>query len=980
MNRRASATAPIRDHADAGDRPPAGDRGAHGRASEGPFSSQRRGRGAHRRHDRGPGAGQQGHRDQDCQRPLRRRQMDRGGRARAQGRRPDQGGRAPDHRGRQVDRRAPRPDRVELPPGGRHQADQGGDREPGGAAWRLHRPGQGPTRRPGRAVADGRRTRAPPVRHGRSARSRRQGEQPGSRGGGRAPAGEIFARAEPARAAARRGARRKDQGRRRPSRGGRPDRLAPAPPRRSRLRPQRAAWPPKPRGLADVGQGSSRRAQNEIEVQIANLTREVAAMRQAQAGATAGFADDPTMLQLRDDVASMARMVGKIASQPATPAFDASIIEARIDDLGSRIDGLRQSGASETAIRSVENHVAEMIRAIGNGTHRELSTIATELRSITAKLDQIGEQKVASAAAEFDEAAAWPARRHGGAVEIRLGRTDQGDGGAGAAHRGDRRAHPRPARCRRRRQACRAGRGSPRGALGQIRRARAAERRRAGGRASRHRGQARSRHRAGHRPCRHHEAAPPDRGHPCARRPIAPARQPGGADAAHRGPVRPGRGHGDDARQDPGRPEQRLARSDDPSTRRAPRNGAAPRRRRPLLRRPGAPDRPHRRKARRKRQHRPGPVVDRAHLVRSLRAARAHARGRHRRRRRRRDAGRQRGDAASFRTGARCQRRRGRRAPSGGFPQLPGPVRPPHAAHPRRRAGQLSSASPGAWTSSRTMSTASACRPIPSAPSPLRASPLRRAPKSRPSRRRRKRRRQPLCKAPAATRAARLSRRRRPRRSVTRRNPPCPEPPMPRAGLDRSGRRHPARARPRLAPRFLRPGADRRRQGHVRGGRQQRSARQLHCRGSPRGAGGGERDGPGERRSAVEGQFTAAGEARIEPSIDFEPHQGDIVAESAEKTPARSPIERMRVLYSRRKRPILLGIAAVVVALGTIQIAKLALPSPDDLAMPATAPAVAPPAGAGAPRLRAPRPPPPPPHRLRPRCRPTPPWRRRRAA
>ena len=43
----------------------------------------------------------------------------------------------------------------------------------------------------------------------------------------------------------------------------------------------------------------------------------------------------------------------------------------------------------------------------------------------------------------------------------------------------------------------------------------------------------------------------------------------------------------------------------------------------------------------------------------------------------------------------------------------------------------------------------------------------------------------------------------------------------------------------------------------------------------------------------------------------------------------------MRGLYAKRKRPILLGLAAVAVALGTIQVAKLAAPNPDDMAAPA---------------------------------------------
>jgi localization factor PodJL len=48
--------------------------------------------------------------------------------------------------------------------------------------------------------------------------------------------------------------------------------------------------------------------------------------------------------------------------------------------------------------------------------------------------------------------------------------------------------------------------------------------------------------------------------------------------------------------------------------------------------------------------------------------------------------------------------------------------------------------------------------------------------------------------------------------------------------------------------------------------------------------------------------------------------------EEIEEEPRPSPIERVRSLYSKRKRPILLGLAAVVLALGTIQVAKLASP------------------------------------------------------
>jgi localization factor PodJL len=53
---------------------------------------------------------------------------------------------------------------------------------------------------------------------------------------------------------------------------------------------------------------------------------------------------------------------------------------------------------------------------------------------------------------------------------------------------------------------------------------------------------------------------------------------------------------------------------------------------------------------------------------------------------------------------------------------------------------------------------------------------------------------------------------------------------------------------------------------------------------------------------------------------------------STRRTSTSATGERVRAVYERRKRPILLGIAALVVALGTIQIANLALPAGDEAA------------------------------------------------
>jgi localization factor PodJL len=128
-------------------------------------------------------------------------------------------------------------------------------------------------------------------------------------------------------------------------------------------------------------------------VQIANLTREVAAMRQTAATPRPELSSDPIIGELRSEVASVARMVDRLGSPGETAA-----LEKRLDELGSRIDALRNSGANEAAIRSVENHVAEVVRSIGAGTHRELSTITAELKSVGVKLDQISAQQASALA------------------------------------------------------------------------------------------------------------------------------------------------------------------------------------------------------------------------------------------------------------------------------------------------------------------------------------------------------------------------------------------------------------------------------------------------------------------------------------------------------------------------------------------------------------------------------------------------------
>ena len=149
------------------------------------------------------------------------------------------------------------------------------------------------------------------------------------------------------------------------------------------------AWPPRPSGIAFTAE---RRAQNEIEVQIANLTREVAAIRQATALQKSELSSDPIIGELRER-----RGLGRENDQSIGTAGETAALEKRLDDLGSRIDALRSSGANEEAIRWVEKHVAEVVRSIGAGTHRELSTISTELKSVGAKLDQIAVQQQASA-------------------------------------------------------------------------------------------------------------------------------------------------------------------------------------------------------------------------------------------------------------------------------------------------------------------------------------------------------------------------------------------------------------------------------------------------------------------------------------------------------------------------------------------------------------------------------------------------------
>jgi localization factor PodJL len=149
-------------------------------------------------------------------------------------------------------------------------------------------------------------------------------------------------------------------------------------------------WPPRPRGGAAPQTGPARpdpAAPHPLESQIAGLTREIAALREARRETRLDLSTDPAMIGIKADVAALARGVAALA-----PSRHSETIEARLDDLAARIDTLRHSGVGEDAVRSIERHIAEIARAAAKTPTLDLSALTVDLKEISAKLDEVAAQ------------------------------------------------------------------------------------------------------------------------------------------------------------------------------------------------------------------------------------------------------------------------------------------------------------------------------------------------------------------------------------------------------------------------------------------------------------------------------------------------------------------------------------------------------------------------------------------------------------
>lgn len=157
------------------------------------------------------------------------------------------------------------------------------------------------------------------------------------------------------------------------------------------------AWPPRPiRPPQDPAALAYASGLDGVKNQIASLTREIAELRQAGRPQQPDLAKDPAITALRDDIGAVSRGLESLASQGGLDA-----LESRIAWMADRIEELRQDGASEVALRTVEGHLGEIARGLSRLAIPDFARLEDELGAISGRLDRIAARGADASAIEL---------------------------------------------------------------------------------------------------------------------------------------------------------------------------------------------------------------------------------------------------------------------------------------------------------------------------------------------------------------------------------------------------------------------------------------------------------------------------------------------------------------------------------------------------------------------------------------------------
>ena len=154
-------------------------------------------------------------------------------------------------------------------------------------------------------------------------------------------------------------------------------------------------WPPRPAtavpGRNGIGEGEVERGGGNLDAvrdQIAGLTQEIAQLR-AAGRATPDLSNDPTLAELRREIASISASLPGLA-----PTQGLRALEGRIEGLVDRVEDLRHAGASSPALKALEQQLADIVRHVSELHLPDLAGLSQNLKSISSKLDLVAAQGV----------------------------------------------------------------------------------------------------------------------------------------------------------------------------------------------------------------------------------------------------------------------------------------------------------------------------------------------------------------------------------------------------------------------------------------------------------------------------------------------------------------------------------------------------------------------------------------------------------
>lgn len=143
-------------------------------------------------------------------------------------------------------------------------------------------------------------------------------------------------------------------------------------------------WPPQPRGAVEQAppEPTEDRAALGLQAQIAGLTHEISALRQA--GKPSDLSADPAIRELRADIQALGRAIATLPRTDDRPA-----LAERLDALGGMIDDIRTAGTGDAATRAMERHLSEIARAIADAKPKNPVALDEELKGIAVRLDRL---------------------------------------------------------------------------------------------------------------------------------------------------------------------------------------------------------------------------------------------------------------------------------------------------------------------------------------------------------------------------------------------------------------------------------------------------------------------------------------------------------------------------------------------------------------------------------------------------------------